>query len=520
MSKDEVVLQWLHRKFLEQWKQFLNISKNFRDQDPFPYNNRKIILPFIPTEADGYSLRNFIALVLKFLFNSDSNSFVIIIYDNHNSVLWTAFQKTESYSFIELIELNEHLSEFNSFLKMEGKKERLRFLKNLLEKLEISSELGFYLLINVEVVSEFKAIWDNHFNLLEFYSRIWDLMARNFDNKKLQFFPEPLFFKFFRRLTTKNVILNASEFQKFFGNLLPTQNLIINFLDKDFPSAFAILSKQNELQLQFLNYDFLQNHLRRWEVKQEKGLEYFNKIIKTTTPLLTNNQKVKATAAITITEDIWLMVRDIMSRYSFEYLFDRFFDIIREVEEKWTIERKFILFRRWGKSFMGFQLHRLIPTQITSIITSILSFQNAALTRTAWFIVNDSLELIYILGADFQEGQFNRIYMISNPTIFELFNSEPDKALGVKKVHSYLAETDAWVNQILVITTQDLNLLISFLPLLTSIKGSLKYLNMIENIITYRMYFYPPNFFADLISRKGATYFFKDIMFPMFLGKS
>jgi hypothetical protein len=110
--------------------------------------------------------------------------------------------------------------------------------------------------------------------------------------------------------------------------------------------------------------------------------------------------------------------------------------------------------------------------------------------------------------------------MISDPVLFELFNSEPDKELAVKKAHFYFAEQAKWINQVIVITAQDLNQLVAFLPLLTTIKGSLKYLNMIENIINYRMFFYPPNFFADLIGRKGATYVFKNILFAEILEKS
>jgi len=96
------------------------------------------------------------------------------------------------------------------------------------------------------------------------------------------------------------------------------------------------------------------------------------------------------------------MLQDIMNRYSFEYLVDKFFEITQETEEKWTVERKFVLFRRWGSNFIGVQLHRLIPTRPTSIVTSVLSFLNEVMTRTIWLIVNDSLKLIYIVGIDFE----------------------------------------------------------------------------------------------------------------------
>jgi hypothetical protein len=109
--------------------------------------------------------------------------------------------------------------------------------------------------------------------------------------------------------------------------------------------------------------------------------------------------------------------------------------------------------------------------------------------------------------------------MISDTALFKKFNSETNKTMAVKKAHRYLAEHHKWIDQIVAVTEQDLNLLLAFMPLLTSIKGSLKYLGMIENIISYRMFFHPPNFFADLISRKGAIHFFKNIMFPLFLNR-
>ncbi len=520
MTNDERIFQWLHNTFLKQWNHMLTINRNYSPQKQIPYVDRKIFFPLIPLEADGYSVRNFLAFVLKYLVKLDSNSFLILLCNTHHELLWAAFQKTQSYAFTELIELNEQLDELNACLTIENRGERFNCVQSLLKKYHISQDLGFYLLLNIEVVSEFKEIYENFSSLLDFYSQIWDLMARHFKSHTLQFYPEPLFFKFFRHLTTKNFIFNASEFKKLLGNLLPTQNLILLFLERDFFAGLAIMTRQNDLHLQFLNHDTLQNHLLKYEKNQEKGLEYLNKIVKATTPLTIKNQRIQATASITLTEDIWLMIQDIMTQYRFEYTLDRFFEMLRETEEKWTIERKIILFRRWGKSFMSFQIHKLIPTQISSIIASILRFQNETITRTVWLVVNDSLELIYILGLEFQMGLFTRIYMISNPTIVELFNSESDKALGVKKVHSYFAENKTWVNQLIVINSQDLNLLISFSPLLTTIKGSLKYLNLIENIITYHMYFYPPNFFADLIGRKGATYFFKNILFPMSLSKT
>ncbi|HUX98891.1 MAG TPA: hypothetical protein VMV49_05015 [Candidatus Deferrimicrobium sp.] len=517
MQKEEIIIEWLHNIFLKNWDDLLKINGNFNDHKLLSYEKRKIFFPFIPIETDGYSLRNFIALILKYLFNFNSNSFIIILYNNNNSIVWAAFQKTDSYSFTELIELNTSRIDLNSILETQNSQAQLLYLQNLLEELKINSPIDFSLLLNIDVVSEFKEIYESHSNLLEFYSQIWDLMARHFNKHTLRFNPEPPFFKFLRRLSTKNVILNASEFQKLFGNLLPHQNIIINFLDKEFNSAFAIISAQNYLQIQFLNYDFLINYIARYENEHEKGLEYLNKIIKTTTPVLINNRRVEVTAAITLTEDIWLMIQDIMSQYRFEYIFDRIFEMTQDVEDTWTLEKKFVLFRHLGKSFMGFQLQRLISNQLSLLLTSILRLQNELTTHTLWFIVNDSLELIYMLEIDFKQGTFDRLSMISDSQVFKLFNSEPDKTLGIKKVHLHFAENGCWFNQMVVITTQDLNLLITFLPQLTTIKGSLKYLNIIENIITYRMYFYPSNFFADLISRKGATYFFKNILFPIIL---
>ncbi|NVM53966.1 MAG: hypothetical protein HWN66_09725 [Candidatus Helarchaeota archaeon] len=520
MSSENLVISWLRSDFLENWKQILKLNKKFNNQEAQSLEECKLIFPFIPIEADGYSVHNFTALILKYLFPLNSDFLIIILNKNNDSILWAGFQKTEQFSFTELIELDKHLEELTSFLNLKNKEEKLSNLQNLLKKNGISSTLSFYLLLNSEVVSDFKKIYENHSNLLEFYSQIWNLMAKYFKQQTLQFYPEPLFFKFFRRLTTKNFTLNATEFENFLGNLLPIQNLVMTFLDQEYPSCIAFITKQDRLQIQFIDHKILQNYLADYAINQEKGLEYLNKLVKNKIRLLIKNEKVRATTAITITEDIWVILQDIMTHYSFEYLLDRFFQMSQMVEEKWTMEQKIVLFKRWGKAFMSFQLNRLIPTQISTILTSILSFNNPAQTRTVWFIINDSFELLYILGINFKAGLFNRIYMISNPKIFELFNSEPDKALGVRKAHFYFAENENWIDQIIVITAQDLNLLIAFVPLLTSIKGSLKYLKMIENIITYRMYFYPNNFFADLISRKGAIYFFKNIMFPLVLNNA
>ena len=517
MSNEESALEWLHKVFLKNWKQMISINKSYDKNEMLSSAERRVTFPFIPIEGDGYSLRNLLNLIFKYLFPVNSNAMILVSSQNNDSIVWAAFQQIKNSSIIGLIEFDEQLQQFTPVLNTEIYEHRFTFLSELLKKLKISSELGFYLLINIEVLSEFKEIFENHSNLLEFYARIWDLMVKHFKEQILQIFPEPLFFKFLRRLTTINMSLPAIAFEQFLGSLLPTQNLIITFLEKDNPSGLAISSKQNHLQLQILEYDLLQKNLQRYKNNQENGLEYLNKLIKSTTPFLINNMKVEATAAITVTENFWLMLKDIMSHHSLEYAIDQLLNMSKKVEEEWTVERKMVLFKRWGKSFMSFQLNRLIPSRITDIITSIINFNHPFQTRTCWLIVDDSLKLLYVLGVDFKAGIFNRIYMISDPNLFELFNTEPTKTLAVKKAHFYFADNANWVDQIIVITTKDLNLLISFFPLLTSIKGSLKYLSMIENIITYRMYFYPPNFLADLISRKGTTYFFKNILFPMVL---
>jgi len=519
MTTENLVLEWLRKDFLKHWTQLIEINKNFNAKKIIPYDKRKISFPFIPIEADGYALRNFLAFIIKFLLKINPNAFILISNETNDSIIWAAFQKVESFSIIEVIEFENTLQELSPFLSIENNIDGFNFLQNFLETRGISSELGFYLKLNILTVSEFKKIYEDHNNLLDFYSKIWDWLSTHFKKQNIQFYPEPLFFEFLKKLTTLNITLNALEFKQLFGNLLPSQELIINFLDKDILSSIAFITKPNQLQIQFLDYEVIQNFFTKYEEKRDKGLEYFNKLIKNKVTLSIDHQKVKPTAAITFTEDFWKMIQNIMTQYSFENMIDQYFEIAKEVEEKWTIERELILFRRWGKSFMGFQLQKLIPNRFSSIITSILRFLNESQTQTVWFIVNDALELIYILEIDYNRGLFQRTYMISDPALFELFNSEPDKELAVKKAHFYFAEQAKWVNQVIVITAQDLNQLIAFLPLLTTIKGSLKYLNMIENIINYRMFFYPPNFFADLIGRKGATYVFKNIIFPEILEK-
>jgi len=520
MATENLVLEWLKKDFLKQWKQLIEINKSYNAKNSIHKDQRRIIFPFIPIDVDGYALRNFLAFIMKFLFEINPNSFILILNETNDSLIWAAFQKVEFNSITGLIEFDNNLQMLSPLLSIENNLDGFTFLQDFLEKQGISSELGFYLKLNISTVSEFRTIYEEYSNLLDFYSRIWDWLSTNFKNQNIQFFPEPLFFEFLRKLTTLNITFNALQFQQLFGNLLPSQDLIITFLDKDNFSSIAFITKPNSLQIRFLDQDVIQNFLNKVKDKSNKGLEFFNKLIKNKVILSKDHQKVKPTAAITFTEDFWKRIQNIMTQYSFENMIDQYFEIIKEVEEKWTIEREIILFRRWGKSFMGFQLQKLIPTQFSSIMTSIIRFFNECQTRMVWFVVNDALELIYILETDYKHGLFQRTFMISDPYLFEIFNSEPNKELAVKKAHFYFAEHRNWINQLIVIIAQDLNHLVAFLPLLTTIKGSLKYLNMIENIINYRMFFYPPNFFADLIGRKGATYFFKNIIFPEILKKS
>ncbi|MHA1129188.1 MAG: hypothetical protein ACTSQQ_00115 [Candidatus Helarchaeota archaeon] len=520
MSDENEVMHWLKTDFLNNWNRMIEINKNFNKSKALPPIKRRIQFPFIPIYADGYSLRNFLAFFFKYLFIQDFNSFLIIITGSSNAIIWAAIQKIENYSISDLIDLSEYFKVLNRSIQIFNRQKRLEFLRQTLKNNGIALKLDFYLLLNIQSVSTFKEILNNHKNLLDFYSKIWDLIATQFSNKTLQFFPEPLIFKFLRRLSTKNILLKASEFRKIFGDLLPNQNFLLNFLDNNFLSSLIINCQKNSLIFQFPNYDLLHQNLTRYQQSPENDLESLNKALKSTISVEFNQRKIGASVALTLTADIWTAFQKIIHHHSLEHAITLLFKMIKAAEEKWTIERKIILFKRWGKSFMEFQLNQLMPDQPIRFITSIQRFQYEELTRIFWFIVDDSLTLIYILGTEFEHGYFQRLYVINTPILYNLYNSEPDKVTAIKKAHLYFAEHDIWVNQIFAITAQDLNHLITFLPLLTNVKGSLKYLNMIENIMTYRMYFYPPYFFADLIRRKGAVHFFKNLFFPMILDRS
>lgn len=514
---EKTVMKWFHTDFLRHWKELMELNKKLMDEEPKELDKKEIIFPFIPIKADPKTIQNLIALILKYLFQLKTNSFIICIQDQKNSTIWAGLQKVEGFYFTDLLELDPQQINSSNLFTIKDKQERIESLKKLLKQNLYLSDLDFYLLLNIEVISKFKLILEEHTDLLDFYSKIWDLMGFHFINGSIEFFPEPLFFKFLRRLTTKNAILKASEFKKIFGNLLPTQNILVNFLDKQYLSSIVISTKPNHLQLQFPPYSILKNQITRLKVKQNDELTDINKSFKAGIPIMINNQQIEPIATITLTESFWLTLQEIMVHNDFEYMMEKIFEFIKKIEENWALERNLILFRRWGKSFMRFNIDQLLPSQPINVFSSVLSFLNVLQTRTMWFIVNDQLELLYILGVDFEEGKFKRLYMVSDQYLYELFNSESDKVLAITKAHYYLAENGSWVNQMIGITVQDLNQLITFLPLLTSVKGSLKYLAMIENIITYRTYFYPPNFFADLIARKGSTYFFKNIWFPMII---
>ena len=99
MSKEDPVIQWLRNEFLKHWSHFINMNKKFSNNESIPYEERTVLFPFIPIEADGYTLRNFIAFIHKYLFQLNPNFFIIILNNECDSILWAAFQKTESFSF-------------------------------------------------------------------------------------------------------------------------------------------------------------------------------------------------------------------------------------------------------------------------------------------------------------------------------------------------------------------------------------------------------------------------------------
>jgi hypothetical protein len=519
MADEAIVTQWLKTEFLNHWKRMLQINRRFIRHESLSEKERSLIFPFIPIRADGYSLRNFLAFILKYIFVKDCDSFIVIIRGSKNTVLWAAAQKIESNSLTELIELAEFAEVLNTCLSITDRENCLEFLQETMETLELSINLGFYLLLDIQVIAKFKDIQNNHTGLLDFYSQVWDLMAQHFADKKLEIYPEPILFRFFRRLTTKTFLLNVNEFSKIFSFLLPKQNLIVNFLDDDCLSSLIVSTQKDSLLFQFPDYNLIQSNLSRYKHGHENDLETLNKTILATIPLEAQPHKINPSASITVTEDFWLTLQKILTETNLESAITHLFEMITDIEEQWSIEPKILLFKRWGKSFMEFNITQLIPTEPMHILKSLHRFQYEALTRIFLYIVDDSLVLISILGIEYEYGTFRKLYLVSDPSLYELYNSEPDKVVGIKKSHFHLAEHGTWVNQLIAITVQDLNQLITFIPLLTNVKGSLKYLGIIENIITYRMYFYPPNFLADLIRRKGATHFLKNLFFPMILAK-
>jgi len=486
-----------------------------------PNTATSVLFPFIPVEADGYTLRHFLSFILKYFFPA-SPHFLILVYDQSQSVfLWGGLQQVDSFTFTKLIELTDtQLKALNPLLTYQKEEEKFQFLQTTLNQFGTSIQIGFVLQITLEVISDFEQSYNTRSNLLNFYANIWDLMRIHFTNKNIQFYQEPLFFKFFRRMTTKTANLDASQFKELLKILLPKQLIILSFLGVSACSSIALISSRDSFQLQFLNYTTFQQYFQEYFEKSNDELESVNETIKNKTRITLEKQTLQPSAAIAVTESFWQVIQKAMIHYRLESFLDQFLELSKKVETNWTIAPKIVLFRRWGKSFMHFQLDHFIPTQVSSVTNTILKFQYPHELKTCWFIVDDNLKLLYIFRVDFLSGKFHRIYPITDPPLFELFNSESNKSLAVRKVHHYLAEHLRWVHQIIVITVQDLQLLINFFPLLTSLKGSLKYLSIFENVITYRMYFYPPNLLASLIVRKGAISFFKDLMFPLLLNRN
>ncbi len=519
MGDEKTVIQWLKTDFLAHWRRMIEINKSFNHHARLSVTERSLIFPFIPIHADGYSLRDFLAPILKYLIVKDCDSFIIILTDSKDTILWAAAQKVEANSLTDIIELGNFVEALNPFVSIADREKRMKFLRKTVADLGIPLNLGFYLLLDLQVVSKFKEILKNHTDLLDFYSQIWDLMAQHFQDKKLQIYPEPILFKLLRRLTTKTFILNVKEFSKIFSFLLPKQNLMVNFLEGDRLSSLIISTRNNLLEIHFPDYHLIQLNFSAYKRNREDDLEYLNKTMLGTISIEIESQKIKPSASITVREEFWQQLQNILTDRNSENAINLLFDMIKDVEESWTIEPKILLFRRWGKSFMEFNISQLIPTEPMHVITTLHRFQNEALTRIFLYIVDDSLVLTTIVEIEYEYGAFRKLCLVSDPLLYEIYNSEPDKVMGIKKSHFHLATHGKWVNQIIAVTAQDLNLLTTFIPLLTNVKGSLKYLSMIENIITYRMYFYPPDFLADLIRRKGVTHFFKNLLFPMILAK-
>jgi len=439
-----------------------------------------------------------------------------------DEILWSAVQYEEEGNFIEFRKFDfDRKKEILDLIRQNNIKE----INNIIKKFELGLNskfnLNFIIVIDIIFLERYRQVYEKmKIGFLEYIADLWNFLAEMYNEKRIEIYNEPLFFNFTRKFLIDNKNFDALEFKNVITKLLPPQNVVFSFFQDNTTISFAILTTPYKFVFTFLDSSEIQELFKKAKKKKRppsETMENFAKRLHKNYRVFYNERYLKISAAFVMKLEIIDYIKDVIEKYNFKRFLMKFAEYIKNTDTLWTSDGKIVLFRRWGKTFLGFDIEKLNPSSILNF-NSAIKFLYGYQSRALMFIFDQDVKLHVILGLDLLKGSLRRFFIIPLNTVNQIFEQEKnvEKALLMAK-DSLSEQLGMWVNTIIGVRYTDLNKFSAILSLGTSIGGALKFLKMIDNFIKYEMLIMPINPLLDVMKKEGSVKTIKKLYFPLIL---
>ncbi len=517
------ILKWFE-EVIEKWKKIISLNKKIINQEKILDENRKIFFPIIPIELDCRTSFNIFSQFFPKLFGENGDCLILILNDGRDEILWSAVQHEENGNYVDFLRFEfEEQVDALELIRTNSIKKVNDYIKQKVEGLHSRFDLNFVIILDVKFLEGYEDVYEMmKTGFLDHVSGLWNFLARMLEENRIEIYNEPLFFNFLRKFVTDNKNFDAMEFKNIISKLLPPQNVIFSLFDDatDSTISFAILTTPYKFVFTFLEPDGIQQKfeiVKRKTPSSENLMAGFARQLHKKYRIFYNDKYLKVGAAFVMKCEIIDYFKNVIEKYDFKNAMVKFAEYIKNTDKLWTSDGKIVLFRRWGNTFLDFDVNKLNPSLISSFNKGI-RFIHGYKTRSLIFIFDQDVNLLHVLGFDLVNGSFEKFYTIPKNRVLDIFKAEKDveKAM-LKAKHALSEELGWWINAVIGVRYTDLNKFSVFLSLGTSVGGALKFLKMLDNFFKYEMLMMPINPLMDVIKKEGTIKTLKKLYFPMVL---
>ncbi|MHA1378331.1 MAG: hypothetical protein ACTSRG_08105 [Candidatus Helarchaeota archaeon] len=518
------IIEWFEKLIID-WQKIIEINKKISKHEELSDKELKITFPFVPFEMDCYTLFNLFTALIPKLFTENGDLLILILNDTRDKILWSAAQYEENGNYLDFKKIE--FIDSKEILRL-IRQNKIKDVHNNIQKLKCGLNPNFNLnsiiLIDIYFLEQYKSVHKKmEIEFLDHIANFWRFLAKMYESGRIEILNEPLFFNFLRKFLTDNKNFDASEFKNIITKLLPPQNVVFylfNDENEEKTVAFAILTTPYRSVFTFLDKKEIQEVLKKIKKKKSSQGEImvnFAKRLHKNYRVFYNEKFLKVSAAFVLKFEILDYLRDILKNYNFKHALVKFAEYIKNSDKLWTSDGKIVLFRRWGSTFLDFDVEKLDPSSITNINSGV-RFIYGYKARTLIFIFDQDVNLLSIFGLKLKNGSLEKFYNISTDKVIDIFIKEKNVENALKIAKNTLSEElGCWINHVIGVRYTDLNKFSAILSMGTSINGALKFLKMLDNFFRYEMLIYPIEPFLDLFKKEGSIKTIKRLFFPIMM---